>query len=92
MKNLTLTNESVVLCGRKLKWNGEIHSSYARNGIINIKKTIHLNALKVHHINFLYDAFLEYEFFEGDGSELFYDAQPNVLVNPHVDLTNKSCV
>ena len=38
MKNLTLTNESVVLCGRKLKWNGEIHSSYTRNGIINIKK------------------------------------------------------
>ena len=38
-ENLTVTNESVVLCGRKLKWNGETHSSYTRDGIINIKKT-----------------------------------------------------
>ena len=35
-------------------------------------------ALKVHHINFLYDAFPEFEFFKDDGSELFHDASSNV--------------
>ena len=74
-ENLTRTNKSIVFCGRKLKLNGEIHSCYTRNGIVHIKKTEHLKALKVYHINLLYDTFPEFEFFQGDGSEFFRDGQ-----------------
>ena len=37
-----------------------------------------MELFKGYHINFSYDAFPEFEFFEDDGSELFHDASPNV--------------
>ena len=41
-------------------------------------------------MNFLYDAFPEFEFFEDDGSKLFRNASPNVS-DQSSDLTNNSC-
>ena len=77
-ENLTRTNESIVLCGRKLKRNGQIRSCYTKDGIAHIKKNEHSKTLKVHHMSLLHDAFPDFEFFEDDGSELFHDASPNV--------------
>ena len=37
-----------------------------------------MELFKGYHINFSYDAFPEFEFFEDDGSELFHDASSNV--------------
>ena len=46
-------------------------SHVSRDGIFTWKN-------KLPHINFLYDTFPEFEFFKDDGSELFYNAWPNV--------------
>ena len=62
-KNLTCANESIAFCGRKLKRNSKIHSCFSRDGIVFIKKTEELKAFKVHHMNVLYDAFPEFDFF-----------------------------
>ena len=75
-ENLTRTNESIAFCGRKLKGNGVIHLCYTRDGIVHIKKQTFESTLKVHHMNFLYNAFPQFAFFEDDGSELFHDASP----------------
>ena len=77
-ENLTRTNELIAFCSRNLKRNGPIHSCYTKDGIVHIKKNEHSKALKVHHMSFLYDAFLDFEFFGDDGRELFHDASPNV--------------
>ena len=62
-KNLTGANESIAFCGRKLKRNSKIHSCFTRDGIVFIKKTEKSKAFKVHHMNGLYDAFPEFDFF-----------------------------
>ena len=77
-ENLTRLNESLAFCGRKLKKNGVIHSSFTKDGVVHIKRTEQSKPLKVHHMNQLYDAFPEFKFFEDDGSELYHDASPNV--------------
>ena len=77
-KNLTRANESIAFCGRKLKRNSKIHSCFTRDGIVFIKKTEESKAFKVHHMNVLYDAFPEFDFFDDDGSEIYHDASPNV--------------
>lgn len=77
-ENLTRSNESLAFCGRKLKKNGVIHSCFTKDGVVHIKRTEQSKPLKVHHMNQLYDAFPEFEFFEDDGSELYHDASPNV--------------
>ena len=74
-ENLTRT---IAFCGRKLKRNSKIHSFFTRDGIGFIKKTEKSKAFKVHHMNVLYDAFPEFDFFDDDGSELYHDASPNV--------------
>ena len=43
-----------------------------------IPVTLGMELFKLYHINFLYDAFPEFEFFKDGGSELFHDASPNV--------------
>ena len=77
-KNLTHANESIPFCGRKLKRNSKIQSCFTRDGIVFIKKTEKSKAFKVHHMNVLYDAFPEFDFFDDDGSEIYHDASPNV--------------
>ena len=77
-ENLTRANESIAFCGRKIKRNSKIHSCFTRDGIVVIKKTEKSKAFKVHHINVLYDAFPEFDFFDDDGSELYHNASPNV--------------
>ena len=77
-KNLTRANESIAICGRKLKMNSEIHSCFTRDGIVFIKKTETSKAFRVHHMNVLYDAFPEFDFFDDGRSELYHDASPNV--------------
>ena len=62
-QNLTRANESIAFCGRKLKKNSKIHSCFTRDGIGFIKKTEKSKAFKVHHMNVLYDAFPEFDFF-----------------------------
>ena len=69
-ENLTRENESIAFCGRKLKRNSKIHSCFTRDGIVFINKTEKSKAFKVHHMNALYDAFPEFDFFD-DGSEFF---------------------
>ena len=66
--------------GVQIKQNGEIHSCYTRDGIVHIRKTKHLKALEVYCVDFLCDAFPEFEFLEDDGSKLSHDASPNVSV------------
>ena len=77
-ENLTRANESIAFCDRKLKRNGKIHSCIARDEIVFINKTDKLKAFKVHHMNDLYDAFPEFDFFDDDGPEPYHDASPNV--------------
>ena len=77
-KNLTRANESIPFCDRKLKRNSKIHYCFTRDGIVFIKKTEKSKAFKVHHMNVLYDAFPEFDFFDDDGSELYHDASTNV--------------
>ena len=77
-ESLMRLNESLAFCGRKLKKNGVIHSCFTKDGVVRIKRTEQSKSLKVHHMNQLYDAFLEFEFYENDGSELYHDASPNV--------------
>ena len=77
-ENLTRANESIAFCGRKLKRNSKIHSCFTRDGIVFIKKTEKSKAFKVHHMNVLYDAFPDFDFFDDDGSELYHDASTSV--------------
>ena len=77
-ENIIRANESIAFCGRKLKRNSKIYSCFTRDGIVFIKKTEKSKALKVHHMNVLYDAFPAFDFFDFDGSELYHDASPNV--------------
>ena len=60
-ENLTRTNESVAFCGTTLKQNGQIQSCYTTDGIVHKKKQT-FKSTKVHHMNFLYDNFPEFEF------------------------------
>ena len=90
-RNVTRTNESIAFCSRKLKRNGQIHSCYTRDGIVHIKKNEHSKALKVHHTSFLYDAFPDFGFLRMMGLNSFMMHHLMFLVNPHIDLTNKSC-
>ena len=75
---MTRANEFIAFCGRKLKRNSKIHSCFTRDGIVFIKETEKSKAFKVHHMNDLYDAFPEFDFFDEDGSELYHDASSNV--------------
>ena len=78
-ESLMKTNESLAFCGRKLKRSGLIHSCYTKDGVVHIKKSEHGKAIKVHHINSLYEQFSEFVFFDDDGDcDLFVDASPNV--------------
>ena len=77
-ENLTRTNESIAFCGRNFKRNSKIHSCFTTDGIAFIKKTEKSKTFKVHHMNDLYDAFPEFDFFDDDGAELYHDASPNV--------------
>ena len=77
-ENLTCANESIALCGRRLKRNSKIHSCFTRDGTVFIKKTEKSKVFKVHHMNVLYDAFPEFNFFDDDGPELYHDASPNI--------------
>ena len=90
-ENVTRTNESIGVCSRKLKRNGQIHSCYTRDGIVHIKKNEHSRALKVHHMSFLYDAFPDLDFLRTMDLNSFMMHHLVFLVNPHIDLTNKSC-
>ena len=77
-ENLTRANESIAFCGRKVKRNSKIHSCFTSGGIVFIKKTEKSKAFKFHHMNVLYDAFQEFDFFDDDEYELYHDASPNV--------------
>ena len=44
-----------------------------------LKKDEHEKAIKVHHMNVLYDNFPDFVFFEDDEREVFVDALPNAL-------------
>ena len=60
-------------------WN-----SFTRDGIVFIKKTEKSKVFKVHHMNVLYDAFPEFNFFDDDGSTMML--HPMLVANPHIDL------
>ena len=77
-ENLTRANEYIAFCGRKLKRNSKINSCFTWDGVVFIKKTEKSKAFKFHHMNVLYDAFWEFDFFNNDGSELYHDVSPNV--------------
>ena len=53
-----------------------------KDGFVHIKKSEHAKAIKVHHINLLYEQFPEFVFFDDDDDDddgdLFVDASPNV--------------
>ena len=76
-ESLTKVNESLAFCARKLKRAGVIYSSYTREGVVHVKKDEHEKAIKVHHMNVLYDNFPDFVFFEDDEREVFVDASPN---------------
>ena len=78
-KSLTKTNKSLAFCGRKLKRSWLIHSCIAKEGVVHIRNSEHAKAIKVHHINSLYEQFPEFVFFDDDDCDLFVDASPNVL-------------
>ena len=81
-ESLTKTNDSLAFCGRKLKRSGLIHSCYTKGGFVHIKKSKHSKAIKVHHINSLYEQFPEFVFFDDDDDDddcdLFVVASPNI--------------
>ena len=77
-KNLTDANESIAIFGRTLKMNSKINSCFSRDGIVFIKKREKSKAFRVHHMNVLYDAFPEFDFFDDGRSELYHDASPSV--------------
>ena len=77
-ENLNRANESIAFCGRKLQGNRKIQPCFTRYEIVFIKKTEKSKAFKVHHMNGLYDAFPEFDFFDDDGSKLYHDTSPNV--------------
>ena len=76
-ESLTKVNELLAFCARKLKRAGVIYSSYTREGVVHVKKDEHEKAIKVHHMNVLYDNFPDFVFFEDDEREVFVDASPN---------------
>ena len=73
-ESLTRTNESLAYCSRKLKRSGLIHSCYTKEGVVHIKKSEHAKAIKVHHINSLYEQFTEI-LFDEDDRDFFVDAR-----------------
>ena len=73
-ESLTKTNESLAYCSRKLKRSGLIHSCYTKEGVVHIKKSEHAKAIKVHHINLLYEQFAEI-LFDDDDRDFFVDAR-----------------
>ena len=73
-ESLTKTNESLAYCSRKLKRSGLIHSCYTKEGVVHIKKSEHAKAIKVHHINSLYEQFAEI-LFDDDDRDFFVDAR-----------------
>ena len=57
-ESLTKTNKSLAFGSRKLKRSGLIHSCYIiKEGVVHIKKSEHAKAIKVDHINSLYEQF-----------------------------------
>ena len=61
-ESLTKTNEPLAFCSRKLKCSGLIHSCYTKDRVVHIKKSEHAKAIKVYHINLLYEQIPEFVF------------------------------
>ena len=91
-KSLTKTNKSLAFCGRKLKCSWLIHSCYTKEGVVHIRNSEHAKAIKVHHINSLYEQFPEFVFFDDDDCDLVVDASPNVLDQSSYWSNLHSCV
>ena len=52
---------------------------YTKGQVVHIRKSEHAKAIKVHHINSLYEEFPEFVFFdEDDDHDHFVDASTNV--------------
>ena len=74
-ENLTRMNESLAYQGRKLKRNNLVNACYTRDGIVTIKISDHSKAIKVYHMNDLFDLSPDFDF---DDDEHFHDATPDV--------------
>ena len=74
-ENLTRTNKWLACQGRKLKRNNLVNACYTRDGIVTIKISDHSKAIKVYHMNDLFDLSPDFDF---DDDEHFHDATPDV--------------
>ena len=76
-------NQNLAYHGRKLMWGGLIHSCFrTRNGVVHIKMNKHGKRLKVHHLNFFYDKFSDYDFVEEE--DLFLDSSQDANTSAHL--------
>ena len=81
-ENLTVKNNEIVFFGRKFKHSGHLNKIYTRDGTVHISSP-EINrgkALKIYHINNLFNLFPYYNF-----GENYREMIKMILYNPFID-------